>query len=94
MSRAADFVIASVLIMVSGIIHLISIELFNVEGALYGIATDGTEVLNGAERAAFWSEFFIVWLPMMVAVAAMAWVVIREYRRQVQTGVGQQRPRP
>lgn len=92
MGRAYDFVVAGVLTMIAIIIHLVSVELFSPDKPLYGIATDGTQVMNGAARAAFWSEFLIVWMPLAVVATAMTWVFIREFRRQVQTATSAPRP--
>jgi len=85
MGRAYDFVVAAVLIVVSVIIHRISVELFAAGKPLYRTGADGTSVLNGAARASLWSEILIVWVPLAVILAAFAWVFIREFRRQVQT---------
>jgi len=92
MGRAFGFVISGVLMMVSVIIHLISVELFAADKPLYSVATDGTAVVNGSEHAALWSEILMVWMPFAVFFSAFLWVTIREYRRQVQTAAGNARP--
>lgn len=94
MSRAYDLVTAGVLMAISVIIHLISVELFKPSGPLYSVATDGTGNMNGTARATLWFEILSVWVPLAVFAAAMLYVLIREYRRQIQTTVGQARARP
>lgn len=94
MGRAYDFVASGVLMAISIIIHLIAVELFKPSGPLYGVATDGTSNMNGAARAALWFEILSVWVPLAVFGASMLWVLIREYRRQIQTSIGQPRARP
>lgn len=93
MGRAYDFVVAGTLMMISVIIHLISVELFKPESALHAVASDGTATLDGAAKADLWFQILSVWMPLAVFAAAMVWVMIREYRRQIQTAVSSPRPR-
>jgi len=85
MSRAYDIVVAAVLVIISNVIHLIAVELFAPNQPLYEVATDGTQNVNGAARAALWFEILSVWVPLSVVFCAFAWMMIREYRRRVQT---------
>lgn len=89
MSRAYDLTVASVLTIIAVVIHLMGVELFAPTGVLYGIATDGTEVFNGTARATLWFEIITVWAPLATTGTGWLWVLIREYRRQVQTAVRQ-----
>jgi hypothetical protein len=89
MSRAFDFIVVGVIWIIAAVIHLIGVSLFAPDSPLYTVATDGTETMNGAARAAFMSEFFIIWLPLMAGIGIMAWAMIREYRRQAATAVQQ-----
>lgn len=84
MTLAYDIVVAGILAIVAVIIHVIGVELFAPGTALYQTASQATN-LNGAERASFWSEFFVVWLPIAIAGTGPAWVFIRAYRRQAIT---------
>lgn len=92
MGRAYDFVVAGTLMMISVVIHLISVELFSPDKALFDIATDGTEAMNGSARAELWFEVLSIWMPLAVFAASMVYVMVREYRRQIQTATGQPRP--
>lgn len=82
MSRAYDFTVAGVLTIFAGIIHRVSVELFDVDTPLYGVATDGTANLSGGEFAALVSEFLILWLPLLIFGFAWTYAMIKEYRRQ------------
>lgn len=82
MTLAYDFVVASVLSIFAIVIHRISAALFNVNSGLYEIATDGTQVFNGAERAAFMADFLIIWLPLLIFGFAWAYAAVKAYRRQ------------
>ena len=76
---------SSVLTLFAIVIHRISAALFNQNGALYAIASDGTGVFSGASRAAFWADFLIIYLPLLMVGFAWAWAGIKAYRRQVAT---------
>lgn len=83
MSRAYDFTVVTVIWIIAITIHRIGIELFDPSGALYGLATTGTQNVNGATLAWQWSQILTIWVPLMAGGGIIAWAVIREYRRQV-----------
>lgn len=85
MSRAYDFVVVGIVWLFAIIIHRISIELFTPGSPLYEIATDDTATLNGTARADLWFEFLVVYMPLLVGGGIVAWAIVREYRRRVQT---------
>jgi len=91
MSSAYDIVQAMVLSAFAIVLHRVCVEVFNTNGALYGIAVDGTANLHGAERAAFMAEFLVLWLPMLIFGFAWVYAFYKIYRRQAitaQTQVG------
>jgi len=85
MSRAFDFTVLGVIYIIAIIIHLMGIELFSPGTPLYNLATDGTQTMNGAERAQLWYEILTVWVPMLAMGGITCWGFIREYRRQAVT---------
>jgi hypothetical protein len=91
MSRAFDIVVVGVITIISAVIHRVGVELFAPDQPLYSIATDGTEVMNGAARADLWFQIISIWTPLLAFGGIMAWAVIREYRRSVTTAT-QARP--
>lgn len=94
MSYAYDLTVASVITIIAAIVHFMSVELFAPGSTLWGVATDGTAVLNGTARAAFWFEILAVWVPMGAIVGIWLWVMVRIYKRQAITGVQRaRRPR-
>jgi len=92
MSRAYDFTVSTVIIIISTIIHRMAVELFAPDTILYDVATDGTANVNGAQHADLWFQIIAIWAPLGAAGAILVWALIREYRRQVQT-VSQRVPR-
>jgi succinate dehydrogenase hydrophobic anchor subunit len=90
MSRAFSFVVATVIYIIAYVLHTISAYIFHPDGELYAVAASA-ENLDGAARAAFWSQFFIVWLPLIMVGGITLWVVVREYRRQTATRPAQVR---
>jgi len=68
-----------------------AVELFAPESPLHIMASDGTEVMKGAERADLWFEILAIWTPLLVIGFAGLYLIIREYRRQITTAA---RPRP
>lgn len=84
MTRAFSFVVATVIYIIAYVLHTISAYIFSPDGQLYAVAASA-ENLNGAARAEFWSQFFIVWLPIIMVAGITLWVVVREYRRQTAT---------
>lgn len=85
MTRAFTFVVLTVTYVISYVIHLIATRLFHPDGPLYGVATDGTEIMNGPERAHFMFEVLSVYVPLLAVAGITAWAVVKEYRRQTQT---------
>lgn len=85
MTMAGDIVVSSILTIFAIIIHRISAELFNQQTALYGIATEGTEVFHGPERAAFIADVLIIWVPMLIIGFAWTWAALKAYKRQTMT---------
>lgn len=79
---AYDIVVAGVLSIFALVIHRINVELFNTESGLYEIAAEGTEVFGGAEKAAFMSDFLIIWLPLLIFGFAWVYAGVKIYRRQ------------
>lgn len=82
MSRAFDFVVVGVIIIISVVIHLIGVQLFAPDAPLHVLASSGTEALNGAERADTWYQILAVWVPLGSSTCIMLWAFIREFRRQ------------
>lgn len=87
MSRIFDFTIAGVIVIIAAVIHRAALELFAPESPLHEIASDGTGVLNGAQRADLWFEILAIWVPILTIGGIIAWIFLREYRRQVATAV-------
>ena len=85
MTRIFDFTLAGTLIIIASVIHRAAVELFAPESPLHRIASDGTATLNGAARADLWFEILAIWVPILVAAFAGAFILVREYRRQVAT---------
>jgi len=85
MTRGYDFTVAGVLIIIAVVIHRMGVELFSPGGVLWGVATDGTSVVNGTQHAWLWYQIIVQWVPLAVAVSALIWAFVREYRRLVQT---------
>jgi len=85
MSRAFDFVVGGVISIIAVVIHRVSLELFAPDTPLHKIASDGTSVMDGAARADLWFEILSIWMPLMAMGGIAVWMLIREYRRQVQT---------
>lgn len=82
MSRAFDFVVVGVIVIISVVIHLMGIQLFAPDAPLHTLASTGTEVMNGAERADLWYQVLALWVPLGSSVGIILWAFIREYRRQ------------
>lgn len=82
MTRAFDFVVVGVIYIIAVVIHLMGVELLAPGSPLHVIASTGTEVMQGAERADLWYEIIALWVPIMAAAGISAWAFIREYRRQ------------
>lgn len=87
MSRAFDFVVVGVIIIVAVMIHLMGVNLFAPDSPLHTVASTGTESMNGADRADLWHEMLTIWVPLIASGGIMAWAFVREYRRQAATAV-------
>jgi len=85
MTRIFDFTLSGVLVIVAAVVHRMAVELFAPESPLHILASDGTEVMKGAERADLWFEILAIWVPLAVIFFAGMYLLIREYRRQVAT---------
>lgn len=85
MSRAFDFTVIGVIISVAVVVHLIGVNLFIPGTPLYEIATDGTEAMNGQQRADMWAQALVIWVPLLSSGGIISWGFIREYRRQATT---------
>lgn len=92
MSYAYDLTVATVITIISIIVHLMSVELFAPGTPLWDVATDGTAVMNGTARASFWFEIFAVWVPLAAIAGIWLWVMVRLYRRQAITAVSRRPP--
>lgn len=87
MSMAYDFVVATVISVISAVIHFIGVQLFSPGTQLFDIATDGTAVIGGTAKATLWFEILVVWVPVLVFGGVWAWAFVRMYRRQAATAV-------
>lgn len=85
MSRPFRFVLTGVMYIIAYVIHFISAKIFATDGALYTLASSGTEAMNGAQRAAFWQEALVVWVPLIAGVGITFWLLVSEYKAQQQT---------
>ncbi len=87
MTRMFDFTVLTVIYIISTVIHLIAVELMAPGTPLYGIATEGTAVMNGQEWADFAFMALSTWVPLIAVGGITAWALIREYRRVTATAV-------
>jgi len=92
MSRAFDLTIMTVIVIVSVVIHTIGLELFIPGSPLYELAANGNASMNGQARADLWSQILVIWVPMLASGGIIAWVFIREFRRQAVTAARPGRP--
>jgi len=84
MSRVFDYTVSGVIAIISVIIHRVGVELFAPESPLHDVASRAT-TLGGAEKADLWFQILGIWVPMLGLGFAMAYLLMREYRRQVST---------
>jgi len=91
LSRSFDLVVIGVIAVISVVIHRIGIELFAPNSPLHVLASDGTQVMQGAARADLWFQIISIWTPLLAFGGICAWALLREYRRQVSTAA-QARP--
>lgn len=80
--------------IIAVLVHLIAVELLQPGGILWGVATDGTGVMNGTALAGLWFKILSTWIPLAVFVFAWLWVFLRLFRRQVATAQRQARRPP
>lgn len=85
MSRAYDFVVVSVVTIISVVVNRMGIELLQPGSVLYDIATDGTQNVGGPAFAEIVWQSVTVWIPIMSIAGILAWAMLREYRRQAVT---------
>lgn len=87
MTRAFDFTLWTVIFIIAVVVHYLGVSLMAPGTALYGLATDGTAVMNGQQ----WADrtFMIVstWVPLISIGGITAWVFVREYKRQAVNAV-------
>jgi hypothetical protein len=86
-TRIFDITLVGVLIIISALIHRMAVELFAPESPLHVLASDGTEIMNGAARADLWFEILAIWVPLLVLGFSFAYLLVREYKRQLNTAV-------
>lgn len=84
MTLAYDLTVGGVIIAISVIIWLISVELFAPGTALHQTASQATN-LQGAERADLWYTILARWVPLGGIFTGIAWPFVRAYRRQAVT---------
>lgn len=84
MSRLFDWLLFTVISLISMFVHTISVSLFAPESKLHEIASQATQ-FSGAERADLWFQILAIWAPVIAVVGIGAWCLLREYRRQVAT---------
>jgi hypothetical protein len=89
MSRPYDYTVGGVIIIISAVMHRLGVEIFAPESPLHSIASQGA-AMNGASRADLWFEILAIWMPLLGVGFAFAFMLMREYRRQVSTAA--QRP--
>lgn len=87
MGLAYDLTVASVVTIIAIVIHLIGIELVAPGAPLYEMAATGTSNLGGADKANFWFQIFVVYIPLIAIGGVWVWTIIKSYKRQVQTAV-------
>jgi hypothetical protein len=73
-----------VIALIAVIIHRIGVELFAPESPLHEVASRADN-LGGADKADLWFQILAIWGPLFVLGFAMAFLLIKEYRRQVST---------
>jgi len=90
-SRSYDFVVVGVITIIAVVIHTMGVELFAPSTELFAVATDGTANVNGTQRAYLWYQIIAIYAPFGSFVGIIAWSIVREYRRRVQTATRQVR---
>jgi hypothetical protein len=87
MTLAYDIVVGGVVTMLMFILHRISVELLAPGSKLWAIATTDTAVMDGTRHATTMFEVVAVWMPVLFIAGIWTWVLIRAYKRQVQTAI-------
>jgi len=84
MTTAFDFVVGSVISIISILIHRVALTLFAPGQPLYSVAADAT-ALGGPEKAFLWFQIIAIWAPLLAFGSIWLWVAIRLYKRQIAT---------
>jgi hypothetical protein len=84
-SRAFDFTVVAVVVIVSILVNRMALELLQPGTVLYQVATDGTSNVGGKEFADFVWQAVGIYVPLISSFGIMAWATLREYRRQAVT---------
>jgi len=92
-TRAFNFVIATVLTLISIVVHRIAVTLFAPGSTLYGIAASASH-FNASSKAWLWFQIIAIWVPLLAIGGIWLWVLVREFRRQVTTATASARRRP
>lgn len=81
MSLAGDIVVSAVLAIIIACVQLVTIELLGPSTQLYDLASQASN-LNGADRAEFWYQALVMWVPAGGYLICAAFPIVRAYRRQ------------
>jgi len=92
MGLAYDLVVATVIAIISIVVHYIAVNLLAPGTALFGLAADAT-LLSGESRASTWYQILAMWVPLGGLLISAAWPLVRAYRRQAATAGGARRVR-
>lgn len=84
MTLAYDMVVSGVIVVISILVNRIAIYLFAPGTALHVLASNAAH-FNAAARADLWYEILALWVPLGGIVVALAWPLVRAYRRQAVT---------
>jgi len=76
-----DFVLWTVIVIISLVMHRVAIGIFKPEGDFHQTLSQATR-FQAASRIDFWFEILSVWMPLIVIAGTTIYVVVREYRRQ------------
>lgn len=87
MTLAYDIVVAGVITIMMFLFHRVGVELFAPGSKLWEVATTDTAVMSGTQHASRMFEVIVVWMPVLFIAAIWLWVLIRAYKRLVQTAV-------
>lgn len=84
MSRAFDFLVVGIVVIMSVIMMYLGLVLFEPGTPLFEFAAQADN-LSGESRATLWFEMLTVWTPLIADGGIILWALIREYRRQAVT---------